>query len=77
MLGIETCNNGFTDACMAVFDADDVRCSDRWHLFFISRPLLLNTRLLLTSVHEKASGFVPTLRPKQSHCGNQKVPRWD
>ena len=53
MLGVETRKNGFTDACMAVFDADDVRYSDRRHFFFISRPLLLNTRLLLTSVRNK------------------------
>ena len=53
MLGIGISKNSFTDAFMAVFDADDVRYSDRRHFFFISRPLLLNTRLLLTSVRNK------------------------
>ena len=61
MLGVGASKNSPTGSCMVVFNTDDVRYSDRRHFFFITRPLLLNTRLLLTSVYEKGK-FVAHLQ---------------
>ena len=76
MLGVETRENGLMDACMAVFNTDDVRYSDRRHFFFITRPLLLNTRLLLTSVYEKGKFVahlqIPVFLLNQNHKNHIK-----
>ena len=60
-----------------LFLRKNVRYFDKGRLFLNNDALLLNTRHLLISIHDKASEFVPALGPKWSQGETRTVPLWD